>query len=422
MKNIISRYNKSLDDSLWIYKNIDKPEFKTVREKWVYTSLSKRYLKTILILIKRLVCSLNYKRGLNLSSFKGDTLLYINSENTKDSLIFLKDNLRSCFFYQNNSIHFLKKEGAYVHNLRIPIWVTLFSLANFPFFCFKYWIKAAKYPDLYFENWGKDYCNDKLLKTNKNIKRVVFANDHNVHNRLFLNSCKKMNIKTYYLQHASITDKFPPLSFDYSFLFGEKDFHKYRSIGEVNGYVELVGSPKFDSLYKIRKGEVNNIQTIGIAYNILDEIKKIKELIDHFLINTSFQIVIRPHPGDPRRLDIQNQRISWSIPNKSSMCKFLKNIDVLLAGDSSIHLEALYTNTKSYLINFKDGISDSYEFKSSGIFEEICIKDVSQLKKTNIQDDYFLNVEPFISSVNKSYDGDVGGYLKNVILKHRTYE
>lgn len=72
--------------------------------------------------------------------------------------------------------------------------------------------------------------------------------------------------------------------------------------------------------------------------------------------------------------------------------------------------------------NFKNEIFDSYDLKSSGIFEEIDIMDVSQLKKTCIHEDDFLSVEPFISSVNKSYDGDVGGYLKNIILKHCSYE
>jgi hypothetical protein len=412
--NMMISYNESLDDALWIFKNIDKKEFKSVKKNWVSSNIFKRYLKTSLVIIKRFICFFDSKRDSNLKRFEGDTLLYVNSENTKETLYFLKDGRKADYFYQKNSVEYIELDEGYVHNFRIPIWITLLSIINFIFFCLKYWNKGLKYPVLYFENWGKNYCNEKILKKNK-IKNVVFANDHNIQNRLFLDACKKMNVKTHYLQHASITDKFPPLSFDFNYLFGKNDLQKYESIGNISGIVKLVGSPKLDYLYSIRKGEIKTIQTIGIAFNILDEIEKIDKLVNYLIANTSFKIIIRPHPRDSRRSNLVNTKIEWSIPNESSLGQFLEKIDFLITGDSSIHLEASYTNIKSIFFNFKEGIFDSYGFISSGVFKEAGYDDLIPLQKVTINKDYYLKIKPFINSVDEDYDGKVGEYIKKMI-------
>lgn len=57
---------------------------------------------------------------------------------------------------------------------------------------------------------------------------VITTNDHNTSNRSMLAVANFLNIKTVYLQHASVTNLFPALRVDYAFLDGQSALETYR--------------------------------------------------------------------------------------------------------------------------------------------------------------------------------------------------
>jgi hypothetical protein len=411
----IRKLNENLNNSLYIYKNIDELEhFKYV---WSKRNLFRRYFQCIYILFKRTLVYFDFKRS-NFNNNEVEVLLYVNSENTYNSLKFLKSE-KILIFKQVSELRSKLNEKYIIDNIRVPLWLTILSIFNFPLFILKYWKKAFKYPELYFENFGKEYSNQRVLRKFKSLKKVIFANDHNVHNRMFKIACKKSNIKTVYLQHAAITSMFPKLDFDQSFLFGESDFMKYSSIGEVTGEVLLVGSPKFDELQSYRRNlNFEKTHTFGLALNTIDDVRKIKSLVNIALIKTSYNIIIRMHPGDKRKFSFNSERVKIHNANENPLINFFSDIDFLISGESSIHLESLYINIRSVYFNFTyNSPNDYYCFLKEKL--------ISVLDFNKISDDYFIDIiltrstnkilKKFIHSIGESYDGNVGELIINEI-------
>lgn len=403
--------NNALDYSLHIYKKIDKyPHFK---KKWVKSTIVLNYLHCFYILIKNLV---NYfSRNRDIISSDKQVLLYINSKNTLDVLGALQDE-SSVLFSQSNRFNDVSVKTPNTFNVKFKtsIWVNILSILNFPNFL-RYWPGVLKYPNLYFENWGKFYSNMLFLKKNKHIKLVVFANDHNVQNRLFKFSCERSGIRTLYLQHASVTSNFPPLDFDYNFLFGQKDFSVYQKAGPVRGKVNLIGSPKFDKFYNTKDIFSHNI--IGIATNLSTSHKDLIELIRRIGLTTSYKVSIKTHPNDSRKFSFKSPILIEK--QCDSLINFLTNIDILFAADSSIHLEAIYSGVPTlYFTEDNHKTKDAYGFIEYNLVKPYPISEIDEEIISSTIADYekqHENLKYFIESVNESIDGKVAEYVRRTI-------
>lgn len=410
--------NKALDDALHTYKFIDK--LTHFKRNWVRKTIAHNYLHAVSIIFKRFYTYFDTRRNLKLFPKNTDILLYINSQNTYHSLNFL-ENERTLFFEQSNRIAlYHSRFNSEVHNIKSPPWLIFLAMINFPIFAIKYWGKVLKYPNLYFENWGKDYVNKSFLVQMNSIKKVVFANDHNVENRLFKWAAERCNIKTIYLQHASITKFFPQLSFDQSFLFGEVDLIKYRSIGKVKGNAILLGAPKFDELYPHRRdGMIEKKNVLGLALNLVDKTEKVKLLVDLILEKTSYNISIRMHPGDQREFYFDTPRVEIHNAKHKPLQDFFKGIDFLISGESSIHLEANYLNIPSFSANLtQNPPNDYYQFISKGLIEELAFENISEDYLSLISEKRvdFSILKSFIHSVLEKYDGQTRLHISNQIL------
>lgn len=413
--------NTNLDDALYFYKNIDElPHFKKV---WSRQTIFDRYIHAFMILFKRIITFFDIRRVSKPLPENVTTILYVNSNNTFHSIKFLKIKEEIYFLEQSNRIFpYQSQRGSIIHNIKTPFWITLLSFFNFPIYVLFFWKKSVKHPHLYFENWGKDYVNMRLLRNYKNINKVVFANDHNVENRLFKIACETKRIKTIYLQHASVTKLFPRLDFDENYLFGEMDKNKYESIGEITGNVTLIGSSKFDLLYPFRKKTENrkNNKIIGLALNIIDNESEIISLVNEIITKTNYSLIVRLHPGDPRTFSFNSERVSLHKASDKDLMSFLSQIDFLIAGESSIHIESLYINVPSYYVNLTiEEAKDYYGFLKERLvkkFDKEIISD-EYMEGLIIGDSNSKNVlKKFIYSVGESFDGNVANELQSKIL------
>ena len=179
---------------------------------------------------------------------------------------------------------------------------------------------------------------------------VITSNDHNVPNRSLLAVAHYLGIKTVYLQHASVSSLFPALRVDYAFLDGRYALDIYRECEKnqpANNRnvpmpkVFLTGQKK--SLER-RKG--HEAEGIGIALNPLDDTEAAIQFVKE-LLGASQQIFVRWHPGQPAYEIQQYQKVfggcpqvTLSNPRSETVSAYLKNICWLVAGNSSIHLEA----------------------------------------------------------------------------------
>lgn len=200
-------------------------------------------------------------------------------------------------------------------------------------------ICKARFEDFFFT--FAYLCFADTVLSNGRVKVVVLANDHSSLTRAFIVRSHQFGIKTVYLQHCSVGYHFPSLEFSYSFLDGEESFLKYKAIGGISSIIMLSGNPRYDKLLEYRNARPNN-GYIGIAINSFDSEEDLKNLCSNLQDLGFSKICVRPHPGHqlPDIGWFNNRNIMISDPQIENTYAFLEKLNVLIAGESGIHLEA----------------------------------------------------------------------------------
>ncbi len=286
--------------------------------------------------------------------------------NNKNSLYFLNNELNIPFLNLESSLtstkskYTLQSRSKIFYDLIFPFILILFLLLS---------DKRAyylKYVDLFFKAFGRVEAYSHELRVFK-PKLLVFANDHNVNQRSLLLAAKSLRIKTVYIQHASISTYFPPLLFDYSLLEGVDSLKKYTVIGKMSSSVQLVGMPKLDNYLSLANKRIG-IKTIGICFNQGDDLDRINNLITFLLKKfPDIRVLLRPHPSDKRSIN-SNSCVLVSNSKAENSFEFLSSVDCIIAGESSILLEATLFNVLSINYNMSSVLRyDYYGFIKNGV-------------------------------------------------------
>ena len=277
------------------------------------------------------------------------------------------------------------------------------------------------YFDFFFSVMGDLKLVERLLKNNP-ISLVVMANDHSPIQRSFIAVAKELGTKTLYVQHCSVTERFPELKFTYSLLDGEESFEKYAKIGGMEGTVYLCGNPRFDYIRTL-SGKKEALKRIGIALNLNDNMERVFELCAVLKENGFEDIVIRPHPRhniDLGKFEENGFEISDS--KKENPFEFLIHINYLIAGESGIHLDAAMMETPSVCYAFSDDRStfDWYSYIKNGLmpFTENPAEVVEIIKKTWGEDagrriDF---LRWYNASLGTPQDGHIGELVADFIV------
>ena len=263
-----------------------------------------------------------------------------------------------------------------------------------------------------------DVIDDIMGKSNA-LQLIVMSNDHCLESRCIIETAARYNKKTLYVQHASISDKFPPLHFTYSFLDGLDSYQKYKKIGDIEGNVFLSGSPRFDEIATIAKN--NDLYDVGIALNALDNLNKVKELCLYISIHFSKKIIVRPHPSIWKSFDsyfFKEEGIAISNSTNESSFAFLSKIKVMIANESSIHLDAALMGIPSILFNFNSSvIIDWYSFIKNGLIT-VANSNEEIVEKLSIGIQLPENIiRLYNAAFHTPYEGKVGKLIAQFIKK-----
>jgi hypothetical protein len=344
----------------------------------------------------------NILRGFKKTSIKENQIWFLSlSKNNYDSLREIQKKTNNSILISFHSVKDQPLPNTYSFSLNRRCLYNLY----FPFKAFFYLLKDPKkfrsYYDLFFQCYGTNQECLRLIKKYK-PKAIIFANDHVIISRGMLMSAKRLRVKTYYIQHAAVSSYFPPLDFDYAFLEGEDSLEKYKKSGKINSKIFLTGMSKFDAYAKI-VNQNNKLKVLGIAYNAMDSKLEVENLFN-FLTNCfpKLQIIIRPHPSDKRKISLKNTLISE--PKIETSFEFLSKIDVIISGNSSIHLEAVLLNVFSIQYDFGDNKKlDYYEFiKNKLVFYCENLKDIKK------QVELLMYQKPFVQNNAKYYNAAIG--------------
>ena len=272
----------------------------------------------------------------------------------------------------------------------------------------------------FFVTMGFYKVTNLFLKNSPCIKVIVFANDHIMQNLCLIHFAKEYNISTIYTQHASITDRFPSLQFTYSFLDGMESWEKYKKIGDVNGKIFLSGSPRFDIINTIKQ-QRSLKKRIGIALNIWDSNEFVMQLCTYIQSKCDKSIIVRPHPA------LENEDwsmftdvgITISLPSKENAFNFISTLDLLIANESSIHLDAALMNVPTVLYNFSNNkIVDWYSYIKNGLItvansKEDIVNTILGLNRITISKS---KVQYYVASFGTLHEGKVGKHIAEFIM------
>jgi len=363
---------------------------------------------TVVRLLGNLFISVENPREL-----QGKVWLYVVSQNNYESLKFIQEGLPDAVFVAGQS----KEIGRYNPRVeRISLRRKVLYYYKFLTLYFQF-LKHDRQSTLRFFDVMYDAVGFYEVYIRKLQKykptAVVFANDHNADARAMLLAAKALDIKTVYIQHASVSTIFPPLAFDLSLLEGRDSLEKYKSCGPVAGRVELVGMPKADAFVPFRNHK-STIQTIGLGINLMDELTAIEQLLRELAGSfPDLDFILRPHPRDKRNFTfLQNisSQISFSTGTKESVFEYLKNLDVLVSGNSGIHLEAVLLNVWSIYYNFNplDKLHDYYGFVQQGLVDAAADADALVMllrEHLNQKPEVYMRAQYYNATVGTEFDG-----------------
>jgi hypothetical protein len=363
---------------------------------------------------------------------RGKVWLYVVSQNNYDSLHFLQEAIPETVMVAGQS----KAIGRYNQSVqRLSLRKKLlYYYKFFPLF-FKFLghrkESTLRFVDLLYDAVG--FYEVYLQKLKKyRPQAIVFANDHNADARAMLLAAKQLGIKTVYVQHSSVSNLFPPLAFDLNLLEGQDSLDKYKQCGPVTGRVEFIGMPKADGFVPLRNRS-QTVKTLGIACNLMDLTEEVKALL--YNISRDFpdlHIILRPHPRDKRDFSFIrhiNPHIQLSDIQSQSVFEYLLELDMLISGNSGIHLEAVLLNVWSVYFNLnpKERLHDYYGYVAHGLIEAATsYEDVRELLQQglNRKPDVYLRAKYFNATVAGEYDGRSGelaaAYIKTLLadIKH----
>ena len=207
-------------------------------------------------------------------------------------------------------------------------------------------------------------------------KLVIMSNDHNIENRTLLNICRVLDIRTAYVQHASVSGRFPALRFDYSFLDGSAARAIYD--GCENNRCDTASLPDERHIFLtgVQKhlGDRSKDSGIGVAVKHKNDITAIRDVLRQ-ISASDHAVVLRWHPGaapaEITRLESLADEFSglnFSDPREESVSGFASRIGCLVAGNTGIHLETSICGVPSiYYVIEDDGAFDYHGFVAQGL-------------------------------------------------------
>jgi hypothetical protein len=258
-------------------------------------------------------------------------------------------------------------------------------------------------------------------------KKILVSN----HTRPFQRIIMKLFISRGlgYMQHASFINNMPPFKdFDYLLINGQESLNKLLNSNSSNNNIFLIGNVKQES-FLINTKSSNKLLSIGVCINHLDEFSNVNSLIKKLKESfPSSKLYLRPHPVDPRFKKFKEicsrNEIMFSDSRKISSFNFLKSVNLLIAGDSNIHIEALSMNIPCIYLNFENKKLDWYGFLKYGMLYNGY--SVNQIKKIiNNIDFEKINVKkllkPFNSSINTLYEGKSSSLALKIIHDNKSF-
>ncbi|HDM8154683.1 TPA: hypothetical protein P0E35_003077 [Vibrio harveyi] len=304
----------------------------------------------------------------NTSNFNKDIVILCGTKNQLNALNNIKD--------IGNVIEFGNMSNKKSNNSfeAIPY---LISLAFIPLLLFKIITEKDEFRkknlkcrfDRYLFSYGLVVFFLWVIKPERN-KLIIVSNDHSVWQRSMMFAAKLNGVKTAYVQHANVSNKFPPLDFDFAFLDGCHSKNTYNI--RENCVAIKVGCVRFEEFQSILNNtEKKFLGDVLICFNKTDTDLQIRDVIKNIKnkLSSNQRVGVRLHPSDNRGellLKIKEEmRFAFYNESDAELDSVLSRYSYCFAGLSSIFLEAALSNLKCCSVS--NIFDDYYNYEKDGI-------------------------------------------------------
>lgn len=248
-----------------------------------------------------------------------------------------------------------------------------------------------------------------IFSKSKNLKYYIASNDHSGMSQVGFVAAKTAGIKTVYIQHASVSDKFPPLDVDYAFLEGEDAKAKYLAVGPTNAKIELIGTMKYDKY--LQRGDLEKPgPLIGVCLGIICHDFDQNFALCEELTRLKKPFSLRFHPAVDQSIRKKFSESGWAIsePEDETALDFIMRCHTIVSGDSNILLEAIILKRRPlYFASDGEGL-DYYGFLKAGILDSTHFRFELVLKA--LEDDFDIaahrdQAKYFCDTINSTFEG-----------------
>lgn len=216
------------------------------------------------------------------------------------------------------------------------------------------------------------YCSHPFRE---DMRVLCVANDHSPVCMALLFMARKREVKTVYIQHAPVTENFPPLSFELSILYDRASEKCYARAAARRGTFinsEIVFLPPFAEEFERPDLGVGPYK-FGICLSYLPNSARIQGLIERLAAHPSVKsVVLRKHPRCAMDLSRLTRHSCVSLqPKGETADAFFDQVDVVLVPNSGVTIEALHRGCPTFFTPGADDIPDDYYgFVANGIVPE----------------------------------------------------
>lgn len=201
---------------------------------------------------------------------------------------------------------------------------------------------------------------------------VCVANDHTPVCVALVEAARRNGIAVAYVQHAPVSDSFPPLSYDISVLFDQWSAETYEAAARNKGVAttgKVLILPPFAESYR-RPAPPPQPVVVGVCLSFIFAHDRLRQLLMQLSANAGVErIILRPHPrcranlaGLCRIPKVSVQPAEWT------SAEFFRNVHLVLVSNSGVTVEALHHGKPTLFASGLDmGKDDYYGFVREGI-------------------------------------------------------
>lgn len=238
------------------------------------------------------------------------------------------------------------------------------------------------------------------------VKLAVVANDHTDFPVAFSMVMQLLGVRTLYVQHAEVTEKFPALDFDYSILRNERSRRIYEKIAPTHKDIFIIPRVfELPNLHKLLDRPPANAHVVIYLSSVFDGAQVCK-CVDALGNNPKIiSVSIKRHP----RVPAENIH---SVVNVAVLDAVPAHEHIALVPNSSVAVELLEAGVRVYQYFPLDNVPpDYYGFVRDGVTRELSGDDL----RSDFWCDDFYN-KNWLSRF-KMYSPAVDGEWRSVLLE-----